>query len=53
MDIIKEIKRRYSSGSLLVRLIFINIGVFVVVKLAMFLLTLLGLTPAMVSGMVE
>ena len=53
MDIIKEIRQRYSSGSLLVRLIFINIGVFVVVKLAMFLLTLLGLTPAMVSGMVE
>ncbi|MGN0213190.1 MAG: rhomboid family intramembrane serine protease [Muribaculaceae bacterium] len=53
MDIIKEISSRYRRGSLLVRLIFINIGVFLVVKLAVFVLTLLGLTPAVVSGMVE
>lgn len=37
----------------MVRLIFINIGVFLVVKLAMFVLTLLGLSPVLVSGMVE
>ncbi len=53
MDIIKEIRQRYSSGSLLVRLIFINVGVFLVVKTAMFVFTLLGLAPTMVSGLVE
>ena len=53
MDIIKEISSRYRSGSLLVRLIFINVGVFLVVKTAMFVFTLLGLAPTMVSGLVE
>ena len=34
MAIAAEIKRRYSAGSILVRLIYINIAVFLVVRIA-------------------
>lgn len=53
MAIIDEIKMRFRSGSLLMKLIYINIGVFVVVKLAMLVLSLVGASPSMIASVVE
>lgn len=33
MDIIKELKRRYKNGSIVFKLIFINVGIFIIVGL--------------------
>ena len=53
MGIIDEIKNRYSSGSLLIKLIFVNAGIFLVVKLTMFVLMLAGIDARVVTDMVE
>ena len=53
MGIIDEIKNRYSSGSLLIKLIFVNVGIFLVVKLTMFVLMLAGIDARVVTDMVE
>ena len=53
MGIIDEIKNRYRSGSLLIKLIFVNVGIFLVVKLTMFVLMLAGIDARVVTDMVE
>lgn len=53
MGFTDEIKMQYRSGSLLVKLIFINIGVFVALKLAMFVLLLFGADSHWVASFVE
>lgn len=53
MGFTDEIKQKYRSGSLLVKLIFINVGVFVAVKLAMLLLMLLGVDTYLAASFVE
>ena len=53
MGIIEEIKNRYRSGSLLIKLIFINAGIFLAVKLSVFVLMLAGIDASVVMDMVE
>ena len=53
MGIIDEIKYRYLSGSLLIKLIFINVGIFLAVKLATFVLMLVGVDTSVVAMLVE
>ena len=53
MGIIEEIKNRYRSGSLLLKLIFINAGIFLAVKLSVFVLMLAGIDASVVMDMVE
>ncbi|MGM9804193.1 MAG: rhomboid family intramembrane serine protease [Muribaculaceae bacterium] len=53
MDIINEIKYRFKSGSLLAKIIYVNIGVFVAMKLAMLLLLLMGVDVLWVTRYVE
>lgn len=53
MAIIDEIKMRFRSGSLLLKLIYINIGVFVMLKLAMLVCSLLGVSPMLIAAAVE
>ncbi|MGN0228231.1 MAG: rhomboid family intramembrane serine protease [Muribaculaceae bacterium] len=53
MGIIEEIKNRYRSGSLLIKLIFINAGIFLAVKLSVFVLMLVGIDASVVMDIVE
>lgn len=53
MAIINEIKMRFSSGSLLLKLIYLNIGIFVAVKLAMLVMPLFGVSAAVIASAVE
>lgn len=53
MAFIDDIKRAYSQGSMLMRIIFINIGVFVVLRLVMLGALLIGSDSAGVLGWVE
>lgn len=53
MAIINEIKMRFCSGSLLLKLIYLNIGIFVAVKLAMLVMPLFGVSAAVIASAVE
>ncbi len=53
MGIFNELLYKYKSGSLLIKLIFINVGVFVVLKLALLILMLLGIDNSLVGMLVE